>query len=151
MTCWSNSGVSVTEPELNDAIAAWVNEYGWGGIPRPYPSTNFLQSVIDHKGFAASSGGYRGIPMGTVADEVEAAVCKMECTMAAPGEPAVCFRWGKVLRVYYLTPKYLPEEERLRRLKAIGLPMSRRTYQRSVRDGREYLMALIPSPTRCAA
>ena len=37
-------------------------------------STNLIQTLIDHNGFVPSSGGFRKIPLGTIADEVEAAI-----------------------------------------------------------------------------
>jgi len=132
----------VTEQQLRDMLRAWIREYNEvGGLPRE-PTRNFLQSLIEHKGFVPSSG-YRGIPLGTIGDKVEKAMQDMASTPAEPGEENLMFKASMVLRAYYLTPKHWPEEDRINGLKAIGLPMSRHTYYRMVQIGRAFLLGYL--------
>lgn len=132
----------ISESQLQDMLRAWIREYGMGGLPHEKTS-NFLQSIIDHKGFVPSSTGYRGVQLGTIGDKVEQAIQDMASTPAMPGDENKMFKAATVLRAYYLTPKHWAEEERIKRLKAIGLPMSRHTYYRFVQLGRAFLMGYL--------
>jgi hypothetical protein len=121
----------ITEEQLQDKIRAWIREYGpggmnWGG------TSNILAVLIDHKGFVPNSSACFGNAR-SVADEVHDAVDVMAQT---PG----CFRDAMALRNYYLTPNELSEEDRLHRLRIIGLPMSRATYFRCVQRARAFLI-----------
>ena len=130
----------MTETQLDGRLADWQREYGWGGMPKESSGTNILQRLIDHKGFVPSSRGYVPVPIRTLADEVEAVVMVMQNTPHKPGTPNPYYRAAMVLRVEYLTPQYWPEQERLLKLKRIGLEMSRHTYYRALGFARAYLM-----------
>lgn len=139
----------VNESELQELLRAWIREYGPGGLPSEKVS-NFIQTLMDHKGFVPSKRGYMPVQIRTVADDVESAICAMETTPAMPKEPNVCYVAAKTLRAYYLTPKHWPEDERLLALRKVGLPMSRHTYYRNVQLGRAFLMGYL-TPKKCVA
>ena len=126
----------ISERELDDMLTRWSKEYGPGGMPRE-ADTNWLQTIID--GGARSTKG-RHVVLNTIADEVENAVKQMENMPGEPGRPCMCFRAAKVLRVNYLQPDFLPEQERLYKLSRIGLSMGRDTYYRALGFGRAFLM-----------
>ena len=132
----------ITEAELADRIHHWINEYGPGGYPHER-STNFLQLLIEHQGFVPAACGFVGVKLGTIADEVEDAIRSMTETPGLPGDENVCYKAAMVLRAYYLTPKHWPEDDRMRSLKLIGLPMSRDSYYRYVRLGRAFLLGFL--------
>lgn len=141
----------ISERELDAMLDRWVAEYGPGGFPHEN-TTNLIQTLIDHKGFVPSGGGHRAVPFGTVADDVEAAVRAMENTPDQPGTPCLCFRAAKVLRMNYLAPDHLPEQERLYRLSRIGMRMSRHTYYRALQLGRAFLLGyLMPAREKAVA
>lgn len=129
----------MTEDQLDARLADWQREYGWGGMPRESSGTNILAQLIDHKGFVPNSRGYIPVPIKTLADEVEAAIQMMQSTRTDSG-PNSYYRAAMVLRVEHLTPQYWPEQERLSRLRKIGLDMSRHTYYRALAFGRAFLM-----------
>jgi hypothetical protein len=139
----------ITETELHERLKEWIREYGPGGLPHE-ATTNLIHTLVDHKGFVPSGGGFRSIPLGTLADEVEGAVCDMESAPGRAGDENVSFKAAKVLRAYYLTPIHWPEEERIRRLRLIGLSMGRHTYYRFVQLGRAYLMGYLSSREKVA-
>jgi hypothetical protein len=132
----------VSVDELSELLAQWIKEYGQGGMPKE-SATNWLQTVIDHKGFKPSSGGRRAIQLNTVADGVESVVTNLQNT---PG----FFKAAMVLRAYYLGPSGLAEDDRIARLKRIGLPMSRAKYYELVRLGRASLMLILEPARRVA-
>lgn len=134
----------IDERQLRDKLKHWIREYGWGGMPNENPS-NLIQTLIDHKGFVPSKKGFVGIPIQTVGDEVEAAIVIMTGMPGEPGDENVLFKAAMTMRAYYLTPKYWPEEERLKKLHDIGLAMSRHTYYRFVQLGRAFLMGYLNS------
>lgn len=128
----------MTTEMLKVRLADWEREYGWGGMPRANTGANVLQQLIEHKGFVPSGRGFIPIPIKTLADEVEAAVMLMQNT---PGEsPNTFYRAAMVLRVEHLTPSYWPEQERMAKLRRIGLSMSRHTYYRLIQFAHAYLM-----------
>lgn len=127
----------LTETQLNDRLEHWSREYGWGGMPRESGS-NILQRIMDGVGARG-----RDVVLNTLGDQVEHAVKQMACTPAPRGCTNTLFRAATVLRVEHLTPHYWPESERLRRLKTIGLPMSRETYYRGLQLGRSYLLGYL--------
>src|SRR5690349_21592141 len=114
----------ITETQLNQKLKFWVDEYGWGGMPSSRSAANLIHTLIDHKGFVPSSGGRRST-LNTIGDEVEAAVQIMEQTRGEPGEENVAFKAAMALRAFYLTPRHWPDDERIERLRMIGLPMGR--------------------------
>lgn len=132
----------VSEEELSDLLHQWRKEYGQGGMPKE-SSVNWLQTVIDHKGFKPSGGGYRSIPLNSVADGVEDAVKMLQST---PG----FFKTAMVLRAYYLGPAGLTEDDRIGRLRRLGIGMSRAKYYELVRLGRACLMLTL-DPARAVA
>lgn len=134
----------ISGTELHEKIKAWIREYGPGGMPNE-KSSNLIQTLMDHKGFVPTGRGFLPVTLRTVADDVEAAVNEMAQTPAEAGDENVCFKAAMCMRVYYLTPNYWPESERLQRLKKIGLPMSRFTYYRYVQIGRAFLMGYLTS------
>lgn len=129
----------LTETQLNDRLEHWAREYGWGGMPRESGS-NILQRIMDGVGARG-----RDVVLNTLGDQVEHAVKLMACTPAPRGCTNTLFRAATVLRVKHLTPHYWPESERLRRLKMIGLPMSRDAYYRADLMGRSYLLGYLSS------
>lgn len=134
----------ISESQLREMLKAWIREYGMGGLPHER-TANFLQSLIDHKGFVPSKIGYRTVQLGTIGDKVEQAIQAMASTPGNPGDENILFKAATVLRAYYLTPKHWPEEDRIRKLRASGLPMSRHTYYRLVQIGRAFLLGyLVP-------
>lgn len=135
----------ISEAELREKLGHWIREYGPGGMPRE-PTRNFLQSIVDNTG--RTTNFRNSTPINTIGDEVEAGVIEMCRLPAFPGEPNVMFRAAMVLRAYYLTPKHWPEEERVRALKTIGLPMGRQKYYEYVRLGRAFLMGFLTSSRR---
>lgn len=133
----------INERQLKEKLKFWIREYGDRGATEGGGARNLIQTLIDHKGFVPTGRGYISIPIQTVGDEVEAAVRVMSTMPAEVGDENVLFKAAMTLRVYYLTPPYWPEDERLKRLKAIGLPMSRHTYYRNVQLGRAFLMGYL--------
>lgn len=132
--------VLLTESQLDERLDQWAREYGsrWscgsGG--------NIIQTLIDHKGFVPSGGG-SGPVLCTKADEVEAAVSRMQNTLTEPGTTNPYYRAAFVLRAEYLTPNHWPESERLEWLKRIGLSMSRHTYYRALQFARAFLAGFL--------
>lgn len=108
-------------------------------MPSERGKVSILQRLIDHEGFVPSSRGYVPVPIKTLADEVEAAVMLMQMTRTDSG-PNPYYRSAMVLRIEHLTPNYWPEQERLQKLRRIGLDISRHTYYRSLQFGRAFLM-----------
>lgn len=134
----------ISEAELRDMLQQWVKEYGYGGMPKE-SSTNILQTIIDHKGFTPSSGGFRAIPMNTVGDLVEAAVVRMQNT---PG----FFKAAMALKAHYTAcPNNLTEGDRIGRLHSIGIPMTSMQYREQVGIGHAVLMLELDPPRRMAA
>lgn len=133
----------ISESQLDIRLEQWVREYGPGGSLPHTSSRNFLQSLIDHKGFVPSARGYVGVQLGTAADEVESAVCTLALLRGEPGTTSAPFRAAMCLRAYYLSPKHWPEDERLRALAKVGLSVSRQTYYRAVQYGRAYLLGAL--------
>ena len=131
----------INEQQLREMLRVWIKEYGLGGLPHER-TQNFLQSLIDHKGFVPNSS-YRGIPLGTIADKVEEAMQAMASTPGEPGDENMMFKASMALRAYYLTPKHWPEAERIKHLGKAGLPMSRFTYYRFVQIGRAFLLGYL--------
>lgn len=126
----------LTETQLDERLAQWAKEYGshWscGG------GGTTLQMLIDHRGFIPNSGG-GGAILNTKADEVEAAVMRMQNTLTEPGTANPYYRAAFVLRAEHLTPNYWPEMERLRWLERIGIAMGRHTYYRMLQFARAFL------------
>jgi hypothetical protein len=134
----------ITESQLREKLKYWIREYGWGGMPNQR-STNLLQTLIDHHGFVPSGSKRPHVPINTVGDEVEDAVMAMASTPAEVGDENVMFKAAMAMRAYYLTPKHWPEEDRIKQLKIIGLPMGRHTYYRCVQLGRAFLLGYLNS------
>lgn len=132
----------INERQLRDKLKFWISEYGYGGMPGGKGS-NIIQTLIDHKGFVPSKRGYVAIPVQTVGDEVEAAVRIMANTPGEAGDENVLFKAAMSMRAYYLTPKHWPEEDRIKELRNVGLPMSRHSYYRNVQLGRAFLMGYL--------
>lgn len=134
----------ITEEQLRGKLKFWIREYGWGGMPSS-KSSNLIQTLMDHKGFVPSHKGYVGIPLQTIGDEVEAAVREMEQMPGEAGDENVLFKAAMSLRAYYLTPKEWAEEDRLYRLRLIGLSMSKPTFYKFVQYGRAFLLGYLNS------
>lgn len=106
--------------QLEGRLANWAAEYGGGRYENiGYPSRNTLVSVIEHEGFMPSARGYIAIPINTQADEVEAAVRRMECNGL--------LRPGRVIRCEYFMPN-APMESRLDNLGRLAIHISKATY-----------------------
>ena len=130
----------MSESYLDELIVEWHKEYGPGGLPGG--GANILQTLIDHKGEPPAGGGSWGRSALSVADDVEAAVTRMQLTPSAAA-PNQFYRAAMVFRAEHLGPAHWPEEERLRQLARVGLPMSRHTYYRSIQFARAYLMGAL--------
>jgi len=133
----------INEAQLDVRLEQWAKEYGQGGDMPQTRTRNCLQSLIDHRGFVPSARGYSGTPIGTAADEVEQAICTLAQMRGTPGTVSLPFRAAMCLRAYYLSPKHWPENERLRTLAKVGIPMSRQTYYRAVQYGRAFLLGAL--------
>lgn len=134
----------INESELRSMLKHWIREYGQGGMPHER-SANLIATLIDHKGFVPTQGGFRGVPLNTIADEVQRAVDEMSSMPGEVGDENVLFKAAMALKAYYLTPKHWPEEERIRCLRDIGLPMSRHTFYRNIQFGRAFLLGYLTS------
>jgi hypothetical protein len=130
----------ITDDELQEKIRAWRREYGGGGSAYVAGMSNILQTLIDHKGFVPRAQGKRGIALGTIADEFEQALRDMAATPAEPGRPNQCFRMAMAFRCYYQSSIDDADEDMIDRMRDIGLPMSRSTFYRSVRQARAFLL-----------
>lgn len=128
----------ITDEDLNEKLKHWVKEYGPGGLPNER-SYNLIQSLMEHKGFVPSSRGYVRLLLNTVGDEVESGVVAMECTPAEPGQPNICYRAAKVLRMHYLVPRTYIEADRIKFLGHIGLRMTRHGYHVGLQHARAFL------------
>jgi hypothetical protein len=140
----------ISESQLEIRLEQWVREYGHGGSMPHVSTRNFLQSLIDHKGFVPSKRGHVAVQLGTAADEVEAAVIALAQMRGEPGTTNAPFRAAMCLRAYYLSPKHWPEDERLRELSRAGLSISRQTFYRAVQYGREFLLQSLAQPRAAA-
>lgn len=104
--------------ELEGRLTDWAREYAGGRYEHNgWPGRSFLATLVKYRGRAPQGLSVHIVPLGTKADEVEAAVVALE--RAKEG-----FRPGRVLRCEYWLP-HAPEEMKLQVLRSIGLPMSR--------------------------
>ena len=121
-------------PEIERRLAEWAKEYGHGDRGNGWQDRNLLATLIAHKGFVPDQRGYVPVATRTAADEVEKAVT----TMARVG-------WIKPARVvrteYFLA--HLREEDRLREMAAIGLPVRRAQYHVYLDQAKAYITAAI--------
>lgn len=126
--------------ELDGRLKNWASEYGGGKYPNiGWQGANLLQTLVDHKGFVPSSGGYVRVPIRSMADEVEQLVREMEaCDL---------FKSGRALRCDYFLPN-IPIQERLRLMKNAGVNISRAGYYEVLEKGKTYLRGAL---TRKAA
>lgn len=106
--------------QLELRLTNWAEEYGGGRYEDiGYPGRNMLQSLVEHRGFLPSSGGFIAVPINTPADEVEDTVRCME----ASGYD----RPGLVLRCeYFLVESAM--ETKLANLARVGVAIKRPTY-----------------------
>lgn len=133
----------ISEAQLDERLAAWSREYGWGGLPSGTRGKNILQKLIDHAGFVPERCDPPGANNLTWGDEVEREVARLQSSPPDPKLPGYNYRVASVLRVEYLTPQHWAIDERMGRLAAIGVSVSRTTYYEVLKTGRLYLKAVI--------
>jgi len=128
--------------QLDTRLKGWADEYGGGRYENiGWQGRNMLQTLIEHRGFVPSSGGYVRVPIQSAADEVEAAVKLMETTG--------WYRQGRVIRCDYFLPN-APMEVRLRNLRHIGVSLSRASYFDHLSQAKAYLSGAL-NPIAAAA
>lgn len=125
----------IDRTELERRLRAWADDYGGGryediGFGNRHP----LKTLIEHGGFMPESGGFQRPPIRTASDDVEQAVKDMES--------GGMFKHGRVLRCEYFLAEH-PEEEKLRRLRKVGLPMSRAGYYNFLAQAKAYVLGAI--------
>lgn len=121
----------IDKTELERRLEAWAGEYGGGRYADlGFGNRHVLKTLIEHGGFMPESGGYQRAPIRTAADEVEMAVREMES--------GGMFKAGRVVRCEYFMAD-APEEEKLRNLRTLGLPMSRAGYYNFLAQAKAFI------------
>lgn len=119
------------ESDLQERLKNWAQEYGGGRTQYiGFNSRNLLQVLIDHKGEVPSSRGYIPVPTQTAADDIEEIVVAMQIGGR--------FKIAMVLRCEYFNP-HAPIEQKLARLRDIGLPMSRAGFYNFLKEAVAYV------------
>ena len=117
--------------ELDNRLKGWAQEYGGGKYENVgWSGRNLLQTLVDHKGFVPSARGYIPVPIRSAADEVENVVNHMDS-----GEWRMC---ACVVRCDYFAP-HLAMDERLNRLRRIGVNVSRTRYYEMLAQAKAYI------------
>ena len=113
---------------VDDLLRQWGREYGYGGIAGVgWPG----QSTIARETLFTGQRGAR-IPTATEADRVERVVRELERTY---------WREMQVLRCEYWMTYRAPVHVRCRRLRAIGVEVSKTGYYRLLDEAREHFCA----------
>jgi hypothetical protein len=121
----------IDRESLEVRLRGWAQEYGGGRYENiGYPSSNALQTLIEHQGFMPNSAGFVPIPIRSAADEVEAAVNAME--------RSGWYRQGRVVRCDYFLP-HAAMESRLKNLAKAGVSLSRASYYDHLAQAKAYL------------
>lgn len=121
----------LTETQLDYALDQWRREWGFGGMPRAWPGYSPSLKLADHKGRGPQVVGFKPqVVLGTLADEVETAVKKLEM---------IDWKAMSVLRCEYLGRMDRPIEAKLDQLRDLGMPQSERTYYRRLAMAKEML------------
>lgn len=117
--------------ELESRLQNWADEYGGGRYPNiGWQGANLLQTLVEHQGFVPNGGGYVRIPIRSLADEVEHLVRGME-----DGD---LHKAAKAMRCDYFLPN-ISIQDRLLRMRKIGISISRAGYYDILAQGKCYL------------
>ena len=122
---------AISKAVLESRLVEWAKEYGGGRYEHiGWSGRNLLQTLVEYGGFVPDSGGFKPVPIRSAADQVEAAVQRME--------RGGWFAHGKVLRCDYFNP-HMAMNGRLDHLRLIGCGMSERGYYLKLDAGKLFV------------
>ena len=113
--------------ELRRRLTEWADAYGGGRYENlGYPKRNTLYAVVEMGGYVPNPSGRIHSSERTPADKIQALVEKMPYALA------------QVLRCDYFQP-HLAMPDRLNRLRAVGVRVSKNTYYPTLADAEEWI------------